>query len=90
MSAFASFDPVLLDLSQGNDQVVLDALREYAEARERDILAERSRFWAGIINVPSSRELDLRSESNRAHQLLLDIERQLGANRDARRAVGDA
>ncbi len=85
----SSFDPVLLDLRDINDYMVLvAAMNDYAgqlehEADEDEKDARRNGEDGDRAQVVHNREW-----AARLHRLIDDIERQLDANSAARRAAG--
>lgn len=85
----SSFDPVLLDLRDINDYMVLvAAMNDYAaqlehEADEDEKEARRSGEDGDVAEVAHKRE-----SAARLNRLIDDIERQLDANSAARREFG--
>ena len=88
MTGGASFEPVLLDLRDVNDYMVLvAAMHDYAaqlehEADEEEKDARRNGEEGDRAQVAHNREW-----AARLNRLIDDIERQLDANSDARKAV---
>lgn len=82
------FEPVLLDLSDDNDYFILvDALTDFAAQRECDADEECARLRIDRAGTPNFRELYLRAQAAAAHALIVDIERQIAANGEARRSI---
>lgn len=78
------FEPVLLDLSDHEDYyVVTEALRDFAAGIDHQAEDEDNR-------VRYNELADSESDAPRLRALEASIERQLDANSQARRAVGDS
>lgn len=81
-----SFEPVLLDLAEKDDYlVVIQALEEYEGAMLHEADGERWRIQSN--NLPQSESDEERYEAlaNRAAKIRLNIDDQLEANAAARR-----
>ena len=85
------FEPVLLDLSDHEDYyVVTEALRDFAAGIEHQAENEDYRVRYNELADSESDAPRLRAVAERARALEASIERQLDANSQARRAVGDS
>ena len=82
------FEPVLLDLADTDDYItVVNALEEYASAQDEEAERERERVRYNKLSESESDEEHWRKRAARARRIADDIERQLDANEDVRRAV---
>ena len=85
------FEPVLLNLSDHQDYyVVTEALREFAAAMDHQAEGEDDRVRYNKLPDSDSDAPRLREVAERARALEESIERQLDANSEARRTVGDS
>ena len=84
----SSFDPVLLDLHDTDDYAVLvAAMHDYAGQLEHEADSDvaDARHYG---NEPDVAQIaHLRDSAARLHRMLKDIERQLDANSNARKAA---
>lgn len=85
----SSFDPVLLDLRDINDYMVLvAAMNDYAGQLEHEADEDEKDARRNGEDGDRAQAVHNREWAARLHRLIDDIERQLDANSDARRDVG--
>ncbi len=79
------FDPVVIDLADPHDYVVLvSALRQYADALHGDAQAEDDRIQINDLSATDSDAARFRDREHRALELINSIDRQIVANAAAR------
>ena len=84
----SSFDPVLLDLRDINDYMVLvAAMNEYAAQLEHEADEDEKNARQNGEEGDVAESIHNREWAARLNRLIDDIERQLDANSDARKSV---